>query len=383
VGLVASRRAQPGDTGIPTSGVPGAAEVGTTQYADPWWRRWPVQPLDGQHPVRGSFLDPRPDGFHIGIDVNVHDDRPEPDAPPGRTHRVYAVEGGTVILPTDVRRVGCVNGRIDVGHFSYWHVDPSGIVQSGQHVEAGQWIGWTCRTMWHVHLSEWATLDGQRVWINPLREGGKVGPFSDTLSPTIGAIEFFTPATTEWRWDATDAVAAPPAGTRLSPLHLRGSVDARALIADRQSFLGWFETMHPELAAPHHPQRVRIELTRLRDHRLVFARDVFRAEALAENGKALPPFNTPTPFTDHYAPGTLQNLGAEPCMVGLRPRTCAGSYWLRLFARPGQTTWNTRLAEDGRYVLHVQAWDAMGNLASRSVIVRVVNRTAASLTSRR
>ena len=73
----------------------------TRHYAD-GYRGWPVAPRTKQHPVRGSFLDPRSgivtggDGYHPGVDVAVRDDRPEAGAPPGRTHRVFALEGGRV-----------------------------------------------------------------------------------------------------------------------------------------------------------------------------------------------------------------------------------------------------------------------------------------------
>ena len=65
------------------------------------FRGWPVSPQHQQHPVRGTFLDPRPDPklgaiYHTGVDVAVRDDRPEAGAPAGRTHRVFAIEGGVV-----------------------------------------------------------------------------------------------------------------------------------------------------------------------------------------------------------------------------------------------------------------------------------------------
>ena len=64
------------------------------------FRGWPVRPHDRQHPASGS-LDPRPRSRASGItpvrvDIAVRDDRPEPGAPAGRTHRVYAIEGGVV-----------------------------------------------------------------------------------------------------------------------------------------------------------------------------------------------------------------------------------------------------------------------------------------------
>ena len=75
--------------------------AGTGGELRPWYaddyRGWPVAPRNRQHPVRGSWLDPRrKEEYHPGIDISVRDDRPERGAPPGRTHRVYALEGGPV-----------------------------------------------------------------------------------------------------------------------------------------------------------------------------------------------------------------------------------------------------------------------------------------------
>ena len=121
----------------PTAGLAAApgAWPGPHVYNDAY-TGWPVAPVDQQHPIRASFHDIRPGsfpkglpGFHIGVDIAVRDDQPEPGAPPGRSHRVYAVEGGTVDLLPNVANVGCVNRRVTAGHFSYWHVDPVGVVE--------------------------------------------------------------------------------------------------------------------------------------------------------------------------------------------------------------------------------------------------------------
>jgi hypothetical protein len=68
---------------------PGSLSGQTYAYGDVF-AGWPVLPLHQQHPIRGSFLDPRPGevvnggapGYHIGIDVSVRDDRPEKGHPP-------------------------------------------------------------------------------------------------------------------------------------------------------------------------------------------------------------------------------------------------------------------------------------------------------------
>jgi hypothetical protein len=66
--------------------IPGRLETLQTYYES--WRGWPVLPLKRQHPIRGSFLDPRPDRrrgaiYHEGVDVAVRDDRPEGARHPG------------------------------------------------------------------------------------------------------------------------------------------------------------------------------------------------------------------------------------------------------------------------------------------------------------
>jgi hypothetical protein len=96
--------------------IPGKLDV--TQVYNDSWRGWPVKPLHRQHPIRGSFLDPRPDPelgaiYHDGVDVAVRDDRPEQGAPAGRTHRVFAIEGGPVFLATPRG----ARGFARVGHF--------------------------------------------------------------------------------------------------------------------------------------------------------------------------------------------------------------------------------------------------------------------------
>src|SRR5690349_9025365 len=123
---------------------------------------WPVLPLHQEHPIRGSFLDPRPGevvnggdpGYHIGVDISVRDDRPEKGHPPQRTHRVYAIEGGTAAVPAGQATASCSDRKVTIGHFQYWHTDTVPVITDGQRIAPGQLIGWTCRRMWHVHLSE-------------------------------------------------------------------------------------------------------------------------------------------------------------------------------------------------------------------------------------
>ena len=350
--------------------VPGGLEH-TYAYADAW-RGWPVAPVHRQHPIRGSLDDPRPSGYHIGLDISVRDDLPEAGAPAGRTRRVYAIEGGTVSVAPNVAAVGCVNRIVRIGHFAYWHVDPVGTVSAGQAVLPGRHIGWTCRDLWHVHLSEWVSVRGVRTWVDPLHRGGKLAPFVDTARPAIRSIRFFAPAATVWEVDGA-VLVAPPRGLERQAAALRGLVDVRAEIDDPQSFRGWLVGAHAGLYAPHHPHRVRVTVERIGSGTKVVDRDVFLGARVLGRGEEVKVIEPSVRFGGHFGPGTRQNLGAKRC-VAQAPAPCAGRTVLRLFAGPGgRRFWNTRSLANGRYRLIVSAWDRSGNRATRSVTVRIAN----------
>src|SRR5581483_4344676 len=204
---------------------------------------WPVLPRYVQHPVRGAFIDPRgPDdnglsGYHFGVDVNVDDRHPDAGAAAGFSHRVFALDSGVAAMPRNVGKRRCVNRRLDVGHFSYWHVSP--IVGTGVRVSAGQQIGWTCAGVWHVHVSEWQVFRGVRVWVNPIHRGGPLTPYTDRARPRVDGLHFVTPPRNPWQPQKTlrepDASSAVPANA------LRGRVELRARIGDPQSFLGFLK----------------------------------------------------------------------------------------------------------------------------------------------
>jgi hypothetical protein len=311
------------------------------------------------HPIRGSFLDPRPDRrrgaiYHEGVDVAVRDDRPEQGAPPGRTHRVYAVEGGRVHQATPHG----VRGFARVGHFGYGHIDS--LVQPGETVRAGQLIGWTCRGYWHLHLSEFVfTGGGGRLVVNPLRRGGKLRPYVDRAKPVVHEIRFYSPATPRWGRRPTNVARLPPAGRRLNRTNLSGRVDIRVRASDPQSFIGWFREV-PELAAPHHPFRMAITIVRIATRRVVHRREVFWSEQLPN-----------MPAGQHFAPGTEQNLPASGCLLYHRSTPCDGTYWFRAFPRP---YWDTTRLPDGRYFLRVRVWDIAGNMGKGDRLVTIGNR---------
>ena len=335
--------------------IPG--KLDTAQVYNDSWRGWPVRPHDEQHPIRGAFLDPRPDAelgaiYHDGIDVAVRDDRPEHGAPPGRTHRVYAIEGGAVLRasPRGTR------GSTRIGHFGYGHIDA--LVQTGETVVAGQHIGWTCRGDWHLHLSEFIFANGAPLVVNPLRPGRKLEPYADNARPEIHEIRFYAPATPAWTRRPTTTVARfPQAGKRHARERLFGRVDVRVRVSDPQSFIGWFREL-PWLAAPHHPFRLAVTITDLVTGRMVRRREAFRAEQVPE-----------LPASRHYAPGTEQNFPAAGCMLRHSTLSCDGTYWFRLFP----LYWDTTLLPDGRYEVHVRAWDVAGNLASARVPITIAN----------
>jgi hypothetical protein len=336
--------------------VPGKLDIAQT-YND-GYRGWPVAPVDQPHPIRGSFMDPRPDPelgaiYHDGVDIAVRDDRPERGAPAGRTHRVYAIEGGQVRAATALG----VRGLVDAGHFRYEHVEA--LVRVGDQVEPGQPIGWTWLGSWHVHVGEWIFLSGgDRILVNPMRPGGKIRPYLDDAPPEIHEIRYYTPATSSWTRRPGNVARLPQAGTRLDKTRLSGTVDVRVRLDDPQSFIGWFAEL-PWLAAPHHPFRLAVTVIQLPGGRIVHDGDVFRAEC-----------SVYTPADQHFAPGTEQNLPANACMDLHRTVRCDGIYWFRLFPRP---YWDTTRLPNGRYRLRILAWDVKGNEASASSDVTIRN----------
>src|SRR5919109_878943 len=277
--------------------IPGRLDLPQVYNDD--WRGWPVRPHRRQHPIRGSFLDPRPDPelgavYHDGVDIAVRDDRPERGAPAGRTHRVYAVEGGRVSEATPHG----VRGRVTIGHFRYEHIDA--LVEQGEAVQPEQAIGWTWRDTWHVHLTEFVFSGNRRLLVNPLRPGGKLHPYVDRAAPELYELRYYRPATPTWRRRPGTTVARlPQAGERLDKRPLSRRVRVRVRMSDPQSYIGWFSEL-PWLAAPHHPFRLAVAVIQLGSGQVVERRDVFWAEQMLTS-----------PAGQHYAPGTDQNLPAH------------------------------------------------------------------------
>jgi hypothetical protein len=133
---------------------------------------WPVKPFHSQHPVRGSFGDPRILGkshsFHFGVDVSCANGTP-----------VYATVSGRAYI--DAKHLETVTVRADDGvrTFGFWHIKPK--IRSGQQVIAYRTVLGTVLAPWeHVHLAE----QRNGMYVNPLRPGA-MGPYSDTTIPTL------------------------------------------------------------------------------------------------------------------------------------------------------------------------------------------------------
>lgn len=338
---------------FPTAGVPGALPAGFRYTYGDRYRGWPVSPTHERHPVRGGFLDARTGGYHFGIDISVDDLKPEPGAPKRRTHRVYALEGGPAHLHNGDRRVGCVNRRLEVGHFAYWHVDPT--VAEGEPIRPGEMIGWTCRGDFHVHLSEWAIVDGRRTWVNPLHRGGKLEPYSNDAPPVVEAVRFFTPPRTPWlHWNDLDTA------TQLAPQRLHGQVEVRANVEDAETFLGFLH-LDRRLPAPDPPYRLGIEIRDAQGN-VVLRRVAFQADTFLT-----------APWQVHFAPGTEPDLSVIRCLQSPIGVPCAAQHWYRPLSRTKLEYWDTRKVRNGRYVVTVVAWDNRDNIGIGRAPVVVAN----------
>ncbi len=352
----------PTPTGPVAGGVPGALPKDFHYVYAQTRPGWPVAPFFAQHPVRGSFLDPRGSdddglsGYHFGIDINVDDATPDPGAPAGYSHRVYALESGVVSTPRNVNARKCLNRHVDVGHFSYWHVAP--LYPARTRIKAGEQIGWTCRGAWHVHLSEWHLFRGKRVWVNPLHRGGLLTPYVDTAAPVVRALAFFTPPITPWL--PTKSLVQPDSATRLRASALHGLVEVRAQIGDPQSFLGWL-ARNPAWPTEFTPYRVRVTIVSA-SGKLVLSRTSFQADQLPQ-----------TPYLVHYAPGTIEPDNMAECVGPPALKRCAGTYWFRPLSRFGEEYWNTHAVPNGSYRVTVYAYDLHGNVGTGSADVVVRN----------
>jgi hypothetical protein len=320
-------------------------ELGFTQTYEDDYVGWPLAPRKQGHGVYGTFLNPTtvwPSGmpganvgYHQAIDIPVNDAAgPQP---------VFSIEGGRV---REARRavqrtplgvdVHC--GVVGVGHFRYAHVRPS--VAVGDVIAAGAEIGRTCPGWWHIHLEELAWVRGQKVLLNPLRPGGKLGPIADGGNPAIAAMRIY-PKSAE-----TD-----PSPRVLAANAIRGVVVPVALALDRFPLKSWPKAP----VATLHVYRARIELRR--DGALVLERPLFQLD------------RAPGPTWRHFfRPLTRRSAPVAVCVVR-KPADCAGRFWLRLW----ENGWDTRTVPNGRYALRLTVEDAVGRSANRTLSFRIAN----------
>ena len=345
------------------AGIPGALPPQFHYVYGDAYHGWPINPKHSQHPVRGSFLDPRGkddtglSGYHFGIDVSVDDTHPESGAPRLLSHRVYAVESGLVGASANNVARPCLDRRVEIGHFAYWHVSPT--VRGGQHVRAGQQIGWSCLGVWHVHVSEWQRYRGRRIWVNPLHRGGPLSPYTDTASPTVNALTFNTPPRSPWL--PTSSLVQPDTSSRLAPSDLHGLVELRANIGDPQSYLGFLgrNRAWPTVFTPY---QVSVQIQDLKTGHVVLSRVSFRADQMPQ-----------TDYIVHYAPGTVEDDNMQECVGPPQKLRCVGTYWLRPLSQFRQEYWNTHATSNGTYKVTVTAQDLAGNHTAKSVLVVVKN----------
>lgn len=297
---------------------------------------WPVKPFDEQHPVRGSFGDPRTvfhgaptvrglltsDGafsYHQGIDVSAPDGTP-----------VYPVRSGVVRIVTP----GWV--QVDSGDgsaFQYWHIKAA--VHVGDRVEAQHDIlGTILQASKHVHLTE--LKDGHAV--NPLAPG-HITPYSDTTTPRVTDIAFRTRDT----------------GPDLLPEYLHGRVEIVVSASDTHAI----PVPGQWAGLPVTPAKLTYRIARY------------------PSGTTVSPERVALDVTSRlpgsqmwltYARGTRMNM----VQMG------AHRYWYNpgvyLFKLTPEL-WDTHQLADGVYRITVTAWDTAGNHSGASQIFQVHNRS--------
>ena len=328
-GALAGRTALPTQTSTAGSPPPASTAVAPFSYG------WPVKPFDRQHPVRGSFADPRSIfrgnptrrglmtsrcacSYHQGIDIS---------APDGTD--VYPVRAGIVrIVTPDWVEVDSDGGNA----FQYWHIRST--VKVGDKVQPHQTIlGQILRGSEHVHLTE--LQDGKPT--NPLAPG-HLGPYADSTTPRVNAITF----------------RLRDAGSDLLPEYLHGKVEIVAEAADM-----------PALPVPGKWNGLPVTPSKLtyRVESFPSGQTVVRETTALDVGRRLPAAD----MWQTYARGTHMNM----VQMGVhRYWYQPGVYLFKLAA-----AFDTRRLKDGVYKITATAWDTAGNHSSTSQIVNVHNRS--------
>ena len=178
------------------------------------FRGWPVSPqhraASGPRHVSRPAARPRRSGaiYHTGVDVAVRDDRPEQGAPPaGRTASTRSRAASSRRRPSPASAATSASATSATATSTRASSAATGC-------SAGQFIGWTTKGSWHVHLTEFhspATVG--RCCSTRSGPGGKLKPYADTAPPVIHDVRFYTPATPTWGRRVTGVAQLPPAGT--------------------------------------------------------------------------------------------------------------------------------------------------------------------------
>ncbi len=257
---------------------------------------WPLKPFHQQHALRAGFDELRPANFHIGVDIEAQNGQ-----------AVYPIQSGRVQLFD----VGTPDEHVQVGQFQYWHIHH--LVSPGQYAvayatELGT-VGYNAR---HVHLSE---LGPAGQYLNPLRPGGSVTPYTDTVSPVIGSPRVF------------------------------GSGRVIVGVFDPQSFVQKASYQTPVLA----PAALAWRLFSASGHALTGLEWALRAT------QNYPPLLKPVIF----APGA-HNPGFD-CFDFRQVCTPTWNYWL---AGGLSEALPLDVLRPGRYRLSVYAWDWAGNTSA-------------------
>jgi hypothetical protein len=297
---------------------------------------WPVKPFDRQHPVRGSFGDPRSIfggaptrrglmtsrcacSYHQGIDISAPDGTP-----------VYPVVSGVVrIVTPDWIEVDSGGGQA----FQYWHILAA--VRVGDRVEARRdVVGHILPASKHVHLTE---LQDRRA-VNPLAPG-HIGPYTDTTTPRVDEIAFRSRDT------------APD----LLPEYVHGSVEIVAAASDS-----------PAMRVPDLWNGLPVSPARLTFHISSVPQDitVVSETTAIDVSRTLP---ATSDMWHTYARGTHMNMVQ---MGAHRYWYQPGIYLFKLTAQP----FDTHRLKDGVYRVTVTASDTAGNHSSASQIFQVHNR---------
>lgn len=300
--------------------------LGTGEQSVSAGYQWPVKPFDKQHPVRGSFGDPRtvfkasPNlrglmtgggsfSLHRGVDIS---------APDGSA--VYPVTSGTVTYANgEWLKVESSGGRA----FEYWHIRP--MVAVGSHVEAYQTVlGRIHRGSGHVHMTELA--DSRAV--NPLAPG-HIGPYADHTTPRVTSIVFRSSETSREQL----------------PSMIRGRV---LLVAGAED--------DPTMNAPEAWSGLPVAPALLTwEIRSWTGKVVREREAAIDLRGSLPGRS----FWQVYARGSYQNMAVFGHHYSWGQ---PGSYLFKLSSK----AFDTRTLRDGAYDLVVTATDIRGNSSSLS-----------------